>query len=216
MKFRNSQSPGTSSGKFILYGACFWLLASGFWAGCGGDDEIGIPRPRAYFRIDFPEKEYKPFNESCPFTFDLPSYAKASQDQDPGAQPCWLNIDFPQYKGALHLTYLPLNNNLAKCLEDSRTLAIKHQVKADAIDERLVIDDTSKVWGLVYDIEGNAASNVQFYLTDSVHHFIRGALYFTAKPNKDSLEPVVKFIRQDVFRLIDSFRWKEATPVSQR
>jgi len=184
------------------------LLSSMFLSACGDDDEIGTPRPRGYFRITFPEKEYMKYNESCPFTFDMPKYSSIVPDTKGDAQACWINVEFSRYRGILHLSYKPVNNNIASYLEDSRTLAIKHQQKADAIDEKRVINDSAKVYGLIYDIEGNAASNVQFYLTDSTKHFIRGALYFTAAPNKDSLAPVIGFIREDVFRLIDSFRWK--------
>lgn len=93
-------------------------------------------------------------------------------------------------------------------LEDARTMVYKHTVKADAINEKAFINKEKKVYGVLYDIKGNAASSVQFYLTDSVTHFLRGALYFNAEPNKDSLAPAIKFIHQDIERLIETFQWK--------
>ncbi|PIV58809.1 MAG: gliding motility lipoprotein GldD, partial [Bacteroidetes bacterium CG02_land_8_20_14_3_00_31_25] len=53
-----------------------------------------------------------------------------------------------------------------------------------------------------------AASNIQFYVTDSIRHFVRGALYFETKPNKDSLAPIINFIEQDVTHLVETLRWK--------
>jgi len=180
---------------------------------CNFDDENLMPKPRGYFRIDLPEKKYTAYNSDCPFTFESPTYAVVHADEDANTEPCWLNIDFPRFKGRIHVSYKPLNNNLRNYLEDSYVLASKHQLKASAIRELVVKNDSVKVYGLIYDIEGNAASSLQFYLTDSTHHFLRGALYFIAPPNSDSIAPVVDFIRKDVFKLIESFRWKN-TPKS--
>jgi len=94
-------------------------------------------------------------------------------------------------------------------MEDSRKLAYQHSVKAEAINEKLVKRDTAKVFGLLYDIEGlNTASSVQFFLTDSTNHFLRGALYFNLVPRNDSLSPVIKFIKKDITHLIETFKWK--------
>ena len=100
-----------------------------------------------------------------------------------------------------------MHNDLAAFAEDSRDLVYKHTIKANAIDET-VIHTHNKVYGVMYDIGGNAASNFQFYATDSVRHFIRGSLYFNAAPEADSLKPVVDFIKKDVKHLIQTLQWK--------
>ncbi|MCR5455573.1 MAG: hypothetical protein K6F33_11355, partial [Bacteroidales bacterium] len=64
------------------------------------------------------------------------------------------------------------------------------------------------VYGLLYGIKGNVASPLQFYITDSTRHFLRGSLYFNCSPNKDSLAPSVEFVRQDIERLFETLIWK--------
>jgi gliding motility-associated lipoprotein GldD len=101
-----------------------------------------------------------------------------------------------------------VNGDIAQILEDSRKLAYKHSIKADAIHEQMFIKPDKKVYGILYEIDGNAASSVQFFLTDSIKHYVRGALYFNIEPNKDSLAPVIKFIKEDITVMMESFEWK--------
>jgi gliding motility-associated lipoprotein GldD len=191
---------------FCLLSSFLFLLTA-----CGGNDEDTIaPKPRGYFRLTFPEKNYVKYDSVCPFTFEIPSYSNVVNDPYPGAEPCWLNMNFPAFNGTLHLSYKPVNGNINDYLDDTYTLASKHQIKASGIQERMISNDTNNVYGLIYDIEGNAASSVQFFLTDSTRHFIRGALYFNAVPNTDSIAPVVEFLKKDIYHLIGTFKWKDA------
>ena len=176
---------------------------------CGDDeDDVFIPKQKGYPRVDFPKKSYRLYDSLCPYSFEIPTYSKISNDKHKGADPCWINVDFPIYNAQIHLSYKTVTNNLDTFLNDSRDFAIKHQIKATGIDETIIIRDSSKVYGLVYDIAGNTASNIQFYLTDSTHHFMRGALYFNVVPNIDSLKIVVDFLRQDIVHMIKTFEWK--------
>ena len=167
-----------------------------------------MPKPRGYFRIDLPEKKYVSYVDSaCSFGFEIPTYSVVVPDKSSPKEPCWINIEFPMQRATIHLSYKNINNNLKQYTEDTRSLAYKHTVKADAIDEEIVIDSTNKVYGVIYHIAGNAASSLQFYLTDSTNNFIRGALYFNAIPNKDSIAPVSNFINADISHLIETFKW---------
>jgi gliding motility-associated lipoprotein GldD len=179
-----------------------------FIASCMNDDST-MPRRKGYFRIALPEKQYTTYSEECPFTFEYPVYAKVVKDTEPGAQPCWLNVVYPAFHAKLYLSYKVVNGNLDKYLEESRSFAVKHEVKASAINEKDWTNASAKVYGLIYDIEGNAASNMQFYLTDSTTNFIRGALYFYSIPNKDSLAPVVNFLKEDIVHMVETFHWKK-------
>lgn len=167
------------------------------------------PKPRGYFRIDFPAKEYQKFDSTCPYIFEYPNYGRIEKDMNKSAEPCWINISFPKYKSKIHLSYKTIHGNFTEYLEDSHTLAYKHAIKADAIDEYQVEFPEKKVYGIIYDIRGNAASSVQFYLTDSIKHFLRGSLYFESTPNKDSLAPAIDFFRKDVEKLINTLEWKK-------
>ncbi len=166
------------------------------------------PKPRGYLNIEFPEKIYTRFDSICPYTFEHPVYSRVLPDTDFNSEPCWVNIDFPDFDGKIHISYKEIDGNLYKYIEDSRALAYKHTIKADAIMETVYSDSQAHVYGILYEIKGNAASSLQFYLTDSTRNFLRGSLYFNAQPNKDSLAPVIAYFREDIIHLIESFRWK--------
>lgn len=170
--------------------------------------KIYTPKPTGYFRIDLPTKSYVKFDTTFPYTFVYPKYAQIKTDNDANAEPYWINILFPGMNATIHISYKNSEAHLAQFLEDSRTFAYKHTIKAEAINERTFINDEKKVYGIYYDIQGDAASNTQFFLTDSVSRFIRGALYFNTTPNKDSLAPTRDFIQEDIVEFINSFDWK--------
>jgi gliding motility-associated lipoprotein GldD len=173
---------------------------------CGGDY---VPKPSGYFRIDLPEKKYQRLDSIFPFSFEYPLYAHIVHDQQAQNEPYWINVDFPEFKGRIHLTYRKVENNLSKFLEDSRTMAMKHMSKSTGISEQVISNPERKVYGLVYTISGSsAASTYQFYLTDSTRNFVRGALYFSVAPNNDSLAPVISFVQEDIRHLVETFRWK--------
>jgi len=169
------------------------------------------PKPPGYFRIDLPAHEYEKYSGNCPFVFEYPSFASLLPDTGFQSEPCWFNIYFQGYKAQVHLSYKPVRGNLNELSEDARGLVYKHTIKADAINESLFSSPESKVFGILYEIRGNAASNLQFYLTDSSRHFIRGALYFNVKPNKDSLAPLIEHFKTDITHLIETFAWNEVS-----
>ncbi|UCH14802.1 MAG: gliding motility lipoprotein GldD [Bacteroidales bacterium] len=167
-----------------------------------------IPKPRAYFRIDFPEKKYQAYRSNeCRYTFEYPVYGTIVNYDASNTEPCWINIEFPEYKGKIHLTYRSLKNDLEEHIEDTRALAYKHIIKADDIIENPLKYPERNVFGIFYDITGNTASSVNFYVTDSVMNFLRGSLYFSVRPNKDSLAPVIDFFKVDIRHLIETFEW---------
>jgi gliding motility-associated lipoprotein GldD len=172
------------------------------------------PKPKAYPRVIFPERSYSLFSPSnCPYEFDIPSYAKPEEDTlyfDQNIKgDCWYNILLPEFNGVVNFTYKPINKEqkLDKLIEDAHKLSFKHTKRADYIDE-VVIQNPNGVGGLLYEVGGDAASSVQFFLTDSIHHFVRGALYFNNEPNADSMKPVIDFVKEDLRVMLKSFRWK--------
>jgi len=199
MKLKNKRLPYTVLSLFsgvIIIALCL--------AGC---HEKNTPKPRGYFRIDFPEKRYTTYRSDCNYSFEYPVYAVITPFKGAEEEPCWINIEFPGYKGKIHLTYKALNNDLAKYVEDIHTLAYKHIIKADDIIEKPVSYPDRKVYGLIYDIRGNTASSMSFYLTDSSRNFLSGALYFSVIPNKDSLAPVIRFFTRDINHLVETLNW---------
>jgi len=166
------------------------------------------PKPRGFFRIDLPEKNYLVSDSSLPYIFEYPGYTTIANDPKAPGEKYWINVNFPAYNATLHLSYKDVSDNLFTYLEDSYTLVSKHIPKADAISDSVIFDPDRKVFGLTYRIEGSgAASPYQFFVTDSTVHFLRGALYFNTTPNNDSLAPVIDFIVGDIQHLINTLHW---------
>lgn len=172
------------------------------------------PKPRGFFRITFPEKKYHPLKSGFPYQFEIPDYAKIKKDTRNPDQPFWINVTVPASKAEIHISYYDLKTNsitnplkLAQFIEESRRLAYQHSIKADAIEEQIFMNPVRNVFGTIYKIEGNAASPMQFFLTDSTSHFLRGAFYIREVPNIDSLKPIIDFIEPDVIRLIETTSW---------
>lgn len=166
------------------------------------------PKPRGYFRVDFPEKQYTRFHSECSYSFESPSYATIKPSGIRTAEPCWYDIVFKEYRATVYLTYKPLISNLSSHTEDVRRIVYKHTIKADDIVEEPIHDPERKVYGILYRITGNTASSLNFYLTDSSHGFVSGALYFDVSPNKDSLAPAIDFFSEDIVHLINTFEWE--------
>ena len=175
------------------------------------DNRTYQPKPKGYFRIDFPEKEYVRLDTMSYYSFEYPVYSKITPDYLSLHEKEWVNIEFPSYKGTVHVSYKSVNGNLDKYLEDSHYMMTKHISRAMGIRDSVVVNPDRKVYGLVYFLEGEGvASPLQFYLTDSTRHFLRGSLYFNVKTNNDSLAPVIDFITDDIRHLIETIEWKGA------
>lgn len=183
---------------------CFYLFLS-----CCNSDYT--PKPRGYFNIPLPEKKYQAYTGDCPYTFEYPVYARVSPDTERDAQPCWLDVNFPDFNGKIHLSYQPIRSraDLDELTEDARTFAFKHTVKATSIDEGFISYPERNIYGIYYTIGGNTASSVQFFLTDSTRNYLRGALYFREQPRLDSIQPVLDFVKKDIDVMIKSFKWKK-------
>jgi gliding motility-associated lipoprotein GldD len=173
-----------------------------------------VAKPRGYFRIGFPKKDYKVFDKpGFPYTFEYPSYGRIVQDslffEEKTENPYWINIDFPQYGGRIHISYKDVrSHNFDSLVNDAYTMSYKqHTYKAAGIETEPFVTPNG-IEGVYFTLKGNTATGNQFFLTDSVKHFLRGALYFNATPNEDSLRPVNDFFRQDVEHLINTLKWK--------
>lgn len=171
------------------------------------------PKPRGYFRISFPKKEYQTFNQpGYPYTFEYPVYAKVVKDSsffgEATENPWWINIDFPQFNGRIYVSYKEIGKyKFDKLINDAFTMTNKHTTKAYSIDDSLIATPNN-VHGMFFKVGGDVATANQFFLTDTTKHFLRGALYFDATPNEDSLSIVNRFLIQDVRHLINTFKWK--------
>lgn len=163
------------------------------------------PKPAGYFRVDLPKHEYITDTSNCGYSFQRPTYSHIMRTD----KPCWENLVINPIHGVLHLTYQNLSGNFDTYLEDAQELVYKHTSKADGIKQSAFVDDRKKVYGMVYELLGEPASTVQFYVTDSSQHFLRGALYFNAATNRDSLEPLIAFATEDIKHLVSTIEWAQ-------
>lgn len=199
--------------KIVTNSILALLVSSIFVQGCR---DVPVPKPKGYFRIDLPEKEYMVFNDTImndgylPVSFEYPVYGKVSFDEETNPEPGWFNIDFPSFNARIYLTYKEVKHDLDDLMEETYRINVKNHIsKADAIDEQMFINDENRVYGILYDLKGNTATAVQFFVTDSIKHFVRGSLYFLSEPNPDSLAPVNDFFRADIIHMIETLEWKE-------
>lgn len=180
-----------------------------FIANSCNDSNNYLPKPRGYFRIDLPEKAYRRVDTIERYSFEYPEYALITPDPYSPEEKNWVNIEMPLFKGSIHLTHKPVNDNLSVYLEDVHTMVTKHLQKANGVRDSLIVNDENQVYGLFIEMDGKGvATPMQFYLTDSTKNFVRGALYFNFKPDNDSMQPVINFIRQDIDHMINTFEWK--------
>jgi gliding motility-associated lipoprotein GldD len=163
-----------------------------------------LPKPKALLSLMYPRAEYQYFDpENCPFVFEK----NASTTVAVGG--CDLKISYALQKATLFTTYKKVDKNLHELLRDAQNLTQKHVVKAESISEQPFLNPSKKVYGMLYHVTGEAASQTQFYLTDSLHHFFTGSVYFNVTPNYDSILPASEYLRKDVIRLMESFEWRD-------
>jgi gliding motility-associated lipoprotein GldD len=181
-----------------------------------GCRKVSVPKPVGYFRIDLPKREYVTFDNKSekkpdlPFSFEYPAYGKLTFGEENQKEQGWMNIEFPSYKAKIYLTYKNINNNFEGLMEQTYKMNVKNHIsKADAIKEQVISNQGKKIFGILYDLKGNTASAVQFYVTDSLKNYLRGSLYFAAEPDADSLKPVIDFFRGDIVHLIETLKWQD-------
>lgn len=175
--------------------------------------EKPVHKPKGYFKISFPKHQYQTFNDaSYPYSFEFPIYAKVVKDSsffgEATENPWWINVEFPGFNGKIYMSYKEIGKyKLDTLLRHSFRLSDAHSSKA-ASKEDLLIATPNNVFGLFFELGGNVATANQFFVTDSTQHFLRGALYFDATPNEDSLKIVNDFLLDDMKHLINTLHWK--------
>ncbi len=161
-----------------------------------------LPKPKAYLSLRYPKKAYKSISIKRPYRFEISTRTKVKP-----LPKNWLKIQYPNLKASIDITYRPVNNNLKELLLEAEKLVFEHTVKADQIASNNYENKTENVYGRLYDITGNSASQVQFHVTDSSKHFLKASLFFYSKPNYDSILPAVDYIKKDMIRLMETLHW---------
>ena len=185
---------------------------------CIACNPVAVPKPYAYFRITPPDTAYTDFQSSItnhqsslsgayPYTFDLSRNAVV-QPRNDQPEPFWINIFYPSLNATIHCSYKPVRGNLRILTDDALEMVYHNASRASAIPERDYSRPADRVYGVLFDLEGNTASSCQFFITDSTTHFFRASVYCNCPPNADSLAPVYEYLRTDVIRMVESFEWR--------
>ena len=199
----------------LLFGGVYLCLFSSILVSC---TKATAPKPYAYFRITTPDTAYIPLENyqlstinyqlsTYPYTFALSRNAIPQPRPEKGEQ-YWLNIYYPAFDATIHCSYKPVRNNLCQLTDDALDFVYRNASHASAIPEREFADPEARVYGVLFDLEGNTASSCQFFITDSTHHFFRASVYCNCPPNADSLAPVYEYLRKDVIKMVETFEWK--------
>ncbi|MGB5236608.1 MAG: gliding motility lipoprotein GldD [Flavobacteriaceae bacterium] len=162
-----------------------------------------LPKPKAMLRLEYKAGDLEQYSAKT-YRFEFNRKAVVEKETESS-----VTLKYPDMKGSIFLTYKPVKGNLTQLLSDAQKLSYEHVVKADNIIEQPYVNEDERVYGMYYEVKGNAASQAQFYLTDSLHHFVTGSLYFYAKPNYDSIYPAAVYLQKDIRRIMETLRWKE-------
>ena len=163
-----------------------------------------LPKPKGYLRLKYPKAAYLKVIKEKPYSFETSQNTKLIEQAN-----YWIQLKYLKLRASVNITYIPVQNNIKELLKDSEKLVYEHAVKAEQIGTRDFVNDKKRVFGSLHEISGNAASQIQFHLTDSTSHFLKGSLYFYTKPNYDSVLPAVNYIKKDIIRLIETLEWKK-------
>lgn len=165
------------------------------------------PKPKAFLALEYPAAVYERIDINCPYTFEKNRLAEVVSAR--GANDCWLNLEYELLRGTIFITYQPIKNNLDSLLRDAQKLPLQHTIKADVIEGDVYVNPSRNTYGMFYEVSGDAASQAQFYLTDSVRHFMAGSVYFKAQPNYDSILPAASYLKNDIRHLMETVQWQE-------
>lgn len=174
------------------------------------------PKPPGYNRFVLPKPSYQMSPDTLPYSFSYSKHAVLLDDTSWVSERYWVEIYYPKLKANIHITYKTIRTKeeLRELLDDAFTLTAKHQIKASAIDEVIITTPSGKR-AVIAEVSGEVPSQFQFTVTDSTKNFLRGAVYFFAKVNNDSLAPAIDYVKKDAVHLINSLRWKGEAAVPE-
>lgn len=170
-----------------------------------------MPKPKGFNRIDLPKNEFRALPDTFPYQFEYSAHAKVLADSSWIAEPYWIDLYYPEFKASIQISYKEIKEDrelLMEYLATAYKLTSKHQVKAYSIDKAIFKTNLGKT-AEIAQLSGEVPSQYQFVTTDSINHFLRGALYFDTATQNDSLGPVIEFVRKDILHLLNTLQWQE-------
>jgi len=189
--------------KIIKIFIFFLLVAS-----CG-QDEITIPKPPTYLRLNLPKHSYVNFTDNCPYSFDASTLFKVEKVEEKSVETCHKDIQLGALNGIIHFSYIDMVEPLSRYVNYSNDKVDEHKIKATSIEDVKILRPKDRVFGTFFELKGDVATPFQFYLTDSTSRFVSGVVYFNSAPNYDSLRPSIEYLKVDLMRMVNTFKWKK-------
>ena len=177
-------------------------------ASCG-QDEITIPKPPTYLRLNLPKHSYVSYTDNCPYSFDVSTLFKVETVEEKGAETCHKDIQLGALNGIIHFSYIDMVEPLSRYVNYSNDKVDEHKIKATSIEDVKILRPKDRVFGTFFELKGDVATPFQFYLTDSTSRFVSGVVYFNSAPNYDSLRPSIEYLKVDLMRMVNTFKWKK-------
>ncbi len=181
-----------------------WFVAVGLISlGCAKQESN--PLPYGHLRYSLPDTASVRLNQEGAFDFRHNRSAVWKEVENG-----WANLEYPSLRARIQFTYKNGSpDQLEQLFREGQDLAYRHSVKAEGIEERFYENPERRVYALLYQMKGRAATSAQFYATDSSAHFLRGVLYFDCSPQPDSLKPAHRFMAAEIERLLETLIWED-------
>lgn len=187
--------------KHVLY-----ILVAILFVSCG--DEQLTPKPPTYLRLEIPEAKYTSYQDDCGYSFKLNQAYVVEKAPAQGQEiNCHRRIQLGGLNGTIFFRYIDMTEPVAYYINNSIDEVEVHQVKATNITDKQIIRQEDRVFGTLFELQGDVATPFQFYLTDSTERFVYAEILFNTRPNYDSLKPSLEYLKKDLDTLLQSFKW---------
>ena len=152
----------------------FFLLTVSLSGSCSSDYS---PKPKGYFYIELPEPIYNEFTGNPFLKFSVSNQAlvedmKSIPEEMKERNGTGFNLNYPRLHAQIYCSYFRINKpDFPIFMEESRDMVYVREKKAKGIKEIEYNNPEHKVYGVVYEIQGDAASPIQFVISDSTSSF---------------------------------------------
>jgi gliding motility-associated lipoprotein GldD len=189
------------------------LTTSLFFSSCNNEEDSFIPKPYGYFRIELPKPSYTKLEGDFPYSFEHSKYAKVTQNTSQNAEKYWITLKYePISVAEIHITYKEIKNEPKLFMEyvnDAHKITFNeiNTARSSAIDQLI---DSKNGNGIVYTFsEGEVPTVFNYWVSDSATHFLRAAMYVPTSSQNDSLAPILKYTKDDMMHMLETFEWKK-------
>lgn len=166
------------------------------------NNNVNLPKQKAYFAPEFEIPTYKKISLDCNYTFNINFQASINNIKN-----CNYEIYYKNLNAKIFINQIVLSNSIETVLNTFNQKINENSRLSDQIIQSNYVNIDKKIYSKLYSFVGNSPSNIQFYVTNQTDKFLTGSLFFETEPNYDSLFPYIDYIRNDIKKMVDSFRW---------